>query len=45
MAKKNNYQQTINTPAAPRFLLQPMQYSWAHLENRLWRNENENKLQ
>ena len=28
----DNYQQAINTPAAPRFLLQPMQYSpvWPH---------------
>jgi len=26
----DNYQQAINTRAAPRFLLQPMQYSPAH---------------
>ena len=30
----DNYQQAINTQAALRFLLQSMQYSRAHFENR-----------
>jgi len=30
----DNYQQAINARTAPRFLLQPMQYSRAHFQNR-----------